>query len=62
MKIKAILDKFGRLSPQAIPCDTVLRKALARGKVVDVADDVAEQLLAMNIVVENKPKKTKKEK
>tara|TARA_Y100000593_G_scaffold13514_1_gene25214 strand:+ start:489 stop:680 length:192 start_codon:yes stop_codon:yes gene_type:complete len=61
MKLVAILDKFNRLSPQSIPCDVVTRKGLAKGLVVDVGDDVAKELLAMNIVEENKSKKTKKE-
>ena len=61
MKLVAILDKFNRLSPQAIPCDVAIRKGLAKGLVVDVGDDVAKELLAMNIVEENKSKKTKKE-
>ena len=49
MKIKAN-EKFSNLEPQSIPCDVSTRKGLKSGQVVDVEKDVADVLLAMNIV------------
>jgi hypothetical protein len=61
IKIKAKLDKFNRLTPQAIPCDVKTRKTLKKGNIVEISDKVADTLLKLNIVekVTNK-KKTKK--
>ena len=63
MKIKAN-EKFSNLEPQSIPCDGSVRKGLKSGKVVDVEKDVADMLLAMNIVkkVSNKKSKSKENK
>ena len=63
MKIKAN-EKFSNLEPQSIPCDVSTRKGLKSGKVVDVEKDVADMLLAMNIVkkVSNKKSKSKENK
>ena len=60
MKIKAKLDKFNNLTAQAIPCDISTRKALKNGDIVDVSDNVASELLAMNIVESATTKKVKK--
>ena len=60
MKIKAILTKFNKLNRAAIPCDVSVRKELQRGNVVDIDDETANTLLAMNIV-EKTGKKVKKE-
>ena len=63
MKIKAN-EKFSNLEPQSIPCDVSVRKGLKSVKVVDVEKDVADMLLAMNIVkkVSNKKSKSKENK
>ena len=63
MKIKAN-EKFSNLEPQSIPCDVSTRKGLKSGQVVDVEKDVADVLLAMNIVkkVSNKKSKSKENK
>lgn len=50
MKIKAKLEKFNRLEANAIPIEKSIRKALAKGKIVDCKD--ATELIAMNIVEE----------
>lgn len=64
MKVKAKLEKFNRLVPQAIPCDVKTRKALKKGKSVDVDEKLAEVLLTMNIVekVKTKTNKSKEKK
>ena len=61
MKIKAN-KKFNNLQPQSIPCDVSIRKGLKSGKVVDIEKDVADKLLAMNIVEKVSNKKSKKSK
>jgi hypothetical protein len=61
MKIKAN-EKFNRLQPQAIPCDVSSRKALQKGAVVNVKQEVADVLLAMNIVKKVNNKKSKENK
>lgn len=60
MKVKAKLEKFNRLVPQAIPCDVKTRKALKKGKSVDVDEKLAEVLLTMNIVEKVKTKAKRK--
>tara|TARA_R100000655_G_scaffold95973_1_gene138221 strand:- start:886 stop:1083 length:198 start_codon:yes stop_codon:yes gene_type:complete len=61
MKVKAILDKFSRLQAQAIPTTTKIRKALEKGKSVEINDVLANKLIGWNIVkkVTNKIKKKK---
>ncbi len=61
MKVKAILDKFSRLQAQAIPTTTKIRKALKKGKSVEINDVLANKLIGWNIVkkVTNKIKKKK---
>jgi len=60
MKIKAKLNKIKNLNAQAIPCDKATRKALIKGNIVDVTENVASELLAMNIVESVTTKKAKK--
>jgi len=60
MKIKAKLNKFNRLQAQTIPCDIKNRKSLSNGKVVDVKNAVAEDLLSLGIVEKITTKKTNK--
>tara|TARA_Y100001938_G_scaffold63707_1_gene88615 strand:+ start:138 stop:332 length:195 start_codon:yes stop_codon:yes gene_type:complete len=54
--------KFNNLQPQAIPCSVSNRKALQKGQSVDVEEEVANALLAMNVVVKVTNKKNKKSK
>ena len=58
MKVKAN-KKFNNLNPQAIPCDVADRKALKKGKTIDLDNNVAIELLAMNIVDKISKKKSK---
>ena len=60
MLIKAN-KKFNNVSPQSIPCDKADRKALKKGGVVDIDDNVASKLLAMNIVQKVTKKSKSKE-
>ena len=59
MKIKAIIEKFSRLQAQDIPTTTKIRKALEKGKSVEIDDVLANKLIGWNIVkkVTNKIKK-----
>ena len=50
MKIKAIIDKFSRLQAQAIPTTAKIRKALEKGKSVEIDDVLADKLIGWNIV------------
>ncbi len=62
MKVKAIKEKFSRLQAQAIPTSKKIRKALEKGKSVEIEDVLAKQLIGWNIIkaVTNKIKKKKK--
>ena len=58
MKVKAN-DKFNNVSPQAIPCSVSERKSLAKGEAVDINKELADKLLAMNIVEKLNKKQSK---
>ena len=50
MKVKAIIDKFSGLQAQAIPTTTKIRKALEKGKSVEIDDVLANKLIGWNII------------
>ena len=62
MKVKAILEKFSRLQAPAIPTTTKIRKALEKGKSVEIDDVLADKVIGWNSIkkVTNKLKKKSK--
>ena len=62
MKIKARENKLHRVNPNSIICDRVSLAKLKEGKVVDVSDEAAEELLNMGMAEKasnNKKKESK---
>jgi hypothetical protein len=60
MKIKARLNKIHRVNPNGILCDSSSLDKLRSGEVVDVAEEVASELLNMGFVEKAVIKKSKK--
>ena len=62
MKIKARENKLHRVNPNSILCDRASLAELKEGKVVDISDEAAEELLNMGMVKKasnNKKKESK---
>ena len=62
MKIKARENKLHRVNPNSILCDRASLAELKEGKVVDISDKAAEELLNMGMVKKasnNKKKESK---
>ena len=62
MKIKARANKLHRVNPNSILCDRVSLARLKEGKVIDVSDEAAEELLNMGMAEKasnNKKKESK---
>ena len=62
MKIKARENKLHRVNPNSILCDRKSLAELKEGKVVDISDKAAEELLNMGMVKKasnNKKKESK---
>ena len=62
MKIKAKVAKFRNFNSMNVPCSTKEFGDLRDGKELDIKDEVANKLLAMNIVEKVKDKKNKQAK
>ena len=60
MKIKARLNKIHRVNPNGILCNSSSLDKLRSGEVVDVAEEVANELLDMGFVEKDVIKKSKK--
>ena len=62
MKIKARENKLHRVNPNSILCDRASLAELKEGKVVDISDKAAEELLNMGMAEKasnNKKKESK---
>ena len=62
MKIKARENKLHRVNPNSILCDRVSLARLKEGKVIDISDEAAEELLNMGMAEKasnNKKKESK---
>ncbi len=62
MKIKARENKLHRVNPNSILCDRASLAELKEGKIVDISDEAAEELLNMGMAEKasnNKKKESK---
>ena len=62
MKIKARENKLHRVNPNSILCDRASLAELKEGKIVDISDEAAEELLNMGMAKKasnNKKKESK---
>ena len=57
MKIKARENKLHRVNVNSILCDSKSLAELKEGKVVDISDEAAEELLNMGMVKKSNNKK-----
>ena len=57
MKIKARENKIHRINPNSIICDRVSLAELKDGKIVDISNEAAEELLNMGMVKKSNNKK-----
>ena len=57
MKIKARKNKLQRVNVNSILCDSKSLAELKEGKVVDISDEAAEELLNMGMVKKSNNKK-----
>ena len=57
MKIKARENKLHRVNANSILCDSKSLAELKEGKVVDISDEAAEELLNMGMVKKSNNKK-----
>ena len=57
MKIKARENKLHRINPNSIICDRVSLDELKEGKIVDISNEAAEELLNMGMVKKSNNKK-----
>ena len=57
MKIKARENKLHRINPNSIICDRVSLAELKEGRIVDISNEAAEELLNMGMVKKSNNKK-----